>query len=284
MTYIHLIGIGGTGLSAIARVLLESGYIVSGSDMTDSPLVKAVRDAGALVFIGHTAKNIAGADMIVRSSAIPDANVEVQQALNTGVPVLKRADFLGQLMKNHQGIAVAGTHGKTTTTAMIAWVLSALEQDPSFIVGGFVNNLGTNARSGNGSAFVIEADEYDHMFLGLEPQIAVITNVEHDHPDIYPTPEDFQRAFQDFVDCIIPDGVLLLCGDDPGALDLLPTALVKGLRTLTYGIRFPDAKYKAQNIRPIPGSGYTFDVIAQLEFGPPPSSYKFPVSTTYSMH
>jgi len=248
MTHIHLIGIGGTGLSAIARVLLESGYIVSGSDMNDSPLVKAVRDAGAQVFIGHAAENIAGADLIVRSSAIPDANIEVQQALNIGVPVLKRADFLGQLMKDHQGIAVAGTHGKTTTTAMIAWMLSDLEQDPSFIVGGIVSNLGTNARSGKGSAFVIEA-----------------TNVEHDHPDIYPTSEDFQGAFQDFVDCIDPDGVLLLCGDDPGALGLLPTAQVKGLRTLTYGISNPDAEYTAKNLQPIPGSGYTFDVIPQHE-------------------
>jgi len=126
MTHVHLIGIGGTGLSAIARVLLESGYIVSGSDMNDSPLAKTVADAGAQVFIGHAAENILGADLIVRSSAIPDVNVEVQQALNIGVPVLKRADFLGQLMKDHQGIAVAGTHGKTTTTAMIAWMLSDL--------------------------------------------------------------------------------------------------------------------------------------------------------------
>ena len=265
MTHIHLIGIGGTGLSAIARLLLESGYIVSGSDMNDSPLVKAVGDAGAQIFIGQAVENIAGADLIVRSSAIPDANVEVQQALNIGVPVLKRTDFLGQLMKDHLGIAVAGTHGKTTTTAMIAWMLSDLEQDPSFIVGGVVSNLGTNARSGKGSAFVIEADEYDHMFLGLKPQIAVITNVEHDHPDIYPTSEDFRGAFQDFVDCINPDGMLLLCGDDPGALGLLPTAQDKGLRTLTYGISNPDAEYKAKNLQPIPGSGYTFDVIPQHE-------------------
>ena len=133
--HIHLIGIGGTGLSAIARVLLESGYTISGSDMNESPLAQDVRAAGAQVFIGHDAENITGADLIVRSSAIPDTNVEVQAAIKNKVPVLKRADFLGQLMAGYQGIAVAGTHGKTTTTAMIAWMLFALGQDPSYIVG-----------------------------------------------------------------------------------------------------------------------------------------------------
>ena len=259
--HIHLVGIGGTGLSAIARVLLESGFTVSGSDMQDSPLAQAVREAGAQVFIGHTAGNIAGADQIVRSSAIPDENVEVQQAYNTGVPVLKRADFLGQLMEGRQGIAVAGTHGKTTTSAMIAWMLYALGQDPSFIVGGVINNLETNARSGHGSSFVIEADEYDHMFLGLQPHIAVITNVEHDHPDIYPSPADFYEAFQDFLGCINPDGLLLLCGDDTGAMDLMTTAKVKGIKTLTYGIRNPDVNYRAKNLKPVPGSGYTFNIL-----------------------
>ncbi len=170
MTHIHLIGIGGTGLSAIARVLLESGYTVSGSDMLDSPLAQNVREAGAEVFVGHAAENITGADLVVRSSAIPDENIEVQQALQNGVPVLKRADFLDQLMAGRQGIAVAGTHGKTTSSAMIAWMLTALGQDPSFIIGGVVRNLRTNAHAGEGSFFVIEADEYDRMFLGLNPR------------------------------------------------------------------------------------------------------------------
>ena len=259
MEHIHLIGIGGTGLSAIARVLLESGYIVSGSDMQESPLGRAVQAAGARVFSGHAAENITGADLVVRSSAIPDSNVEVQAARQKGIPVLKRADFLGQLMAGRLGIAVAGTHGKTTTTAMIAWLLSALGQNPSFIVGGVVSNLRTNARAGQGSAFVIEADEYDRMFLGLRPQMAMITNVEHDHPDIYPTPEDFQAAFRDFVGCLTPEGLLLLCGDDPGALELLLTARERGLRSLIYGIRSPQADYRAQNLHLIPGRGYTFE-------------------------
>jgi UDP-N-acetylmuramate--alanine ligase len=260
MTHIHLIGIGGTGLSAIALVLLESGYTVSGSDMHDSPFAQTVKDAGAQVFIGHKAENIADADLVVRSSAIPDTNVEVQQAFHVGIPVLKRADFLGRLMEDRMGIAVAGTHGKTTTTAMIAWIFSALQQDPSFIVGSVIRNLGTNARSGQGTPFVIEADEYDRMFLGLKPQIAVITNMEHDHPDIYPTPEDFSEAFRDFVGCINQDGFLLICADDLGALELLPVASARGLRTNTYGIRNMNADYRAKNLKPVPGYGYSFDV------------------------
>ena len=260
MEHIHLIGIGGTGLSAIARVLLERGYTVSGSDMQDSPLAQAVREAGAQVYIGHAAENVTGADLVVRSSAIPESNPEVQAALRQGIPVLKRAAFLGKLMENALGIAVAGTHGKTTTTAMLAWTLTALGQEPSFIVGGVVNNLGTNARAGRGEIFVIEADEYDRTFLGLQPRMAVITNVEHDHPDIYPAPEDFRAAFRDFIGRLTPDGTLLLCADDPGALDLLPAARERGLRTLTYAIQ-PSADYTAENLRPVPGAGYEFDLV-----------------------
>jgi UDP-N-acetylmuramate--alanine ligase len=281
MTHVHLIGIGGTGLSAIARVLIENGYIVSGSDMLASPLANDLRSAGAQVFIGHAAENIAGADLIVRSSAIPDENVEVQAGLQHGVPVLKRADFLGDLMEGRLGIAIAGTHGKTTTTAMAAWMLSALGQDPSFIVGSIVKNLETNARSGRGAAFVIEADEYDRMFLGLKPQIAVITNVEHDHPDIYPTPEDFSNAFLDFVGCVNPGGVLLLCGDDPGARNLLPAAQAKELRTLTYGISSPNLDCQAENLVPIPGSGYAFD--ASISRVPSGASVRLQVPGRYNV-
>ena len=146
--HVHLIGIGGSGLSAIARLLLESGYQVSGSDRRVSPTLEHLRRAGAQVYLGHSRDQIAGADLVVRSSAVPDDNVEVQAAYERGIPVLKRADFLGQLMADRLGIAVAGTHGKTTTTAMIAWTLVRLGQDPSFIVGGVLNDLGTNARAG----------------------------------------------------------------------------------------------------------------------------------------
>ena len=199
MQHIHFIGIGGTGLSAIAKVLLEQGYQVSGSDLMSSPLFEAVEQAGGSVFVGHRAENILGADLVIRSSAVPDDNQEVQAAFQTGIPVLKRSEFLGRLMEGKFVVAIAGSHGKTTTTSMIAWILSALHRDPSFIVGGVVENLGTNARAGRGEEFVIEADEYDRMFLGLKPDLAVVTNVEHDHPDVFPTAESFHQAFEDFV-------------------------------------------------------------------------------------
>ena len=171
--------------------------------------------------IGHRAENIAGADVVVRSSAIPESNPEVQAALATGIPVLKRDGFLGNLLQGYRVIAVAGTHGKTTTTAMIAWVLTRLGIDPSYIIGSNAINLGGNAHAGKSDLFVIEADEYDRMFLGLSPTIAVVTNLEHDHPDCYPTPEDFYQAFEAFAKRLVPGGMLLACMDDPGAGRLL---------------------------------------------------------------
>ena len=259
MDHVHFIGIGGTGLSAIARVLLEIGHTVSGSDRQNSPLAQAVEAAGGRVYLGHRAENIENADVIVRSSAIPDENVEVQAAISHGIPVLKRADFLGRLMTNHLGIAVSGTHGKTTTTAMVAWVLTHLDQDPSYILGGTISGWGSNAHAGSGNVFVIEADEYDRMFLGLTPQIAVVTNVEHDHPDCFPTLEDFFQAFRDFIGCLPSDGVLLACGDDPGALQMVPVAQVNSNQVFTYGIRNPSCDYSTRNISQGDSGGFEFD-------------------------
>jgi UDP-N-acetylmuramate--alanine ligase len=237
MTHVHLIGIGGTGLSAIARILVETGYTVSGSDRADSPFVRSLRTAGVAISLEHRAENIAGADVVVRSSAIPDDNPEVVAARSAGLPVLKRADFLGKLMEGKTGIAVAGTHGKTTTTAMIVWILTALKQRPSFIVGGILNNLGTNARAGKGASFVIEADEYDRMFLGLKPVIEVVTNVEYDHPDCYPTPADFQAAFAEFVKLLPGGGTLVACAEDEGARALIAQVEALGKAAVTYGLR-----------------------------------------------
>ena len=155
MTHVHFIGIGGSGLSAIARLLKESGYEVSGSDRLYSPFAEDLQKQGITIHLGHQPQYIRGADWVVRSSAVTDENPEVKAALQAGIPVYKRADFLGQLMAGKNGIAVAGTHGKTTTTAMIAWMLHALNRDPSFIVGGMVNNLMVNARAGKGETFVI---------------------------------------------------------------------------------------------------------------------------------
>ncbi len=235
MTRVHFIGIGGSGLSAIARLLLESGYTVTGSDQTLSPLAADLQRLGAVVHIGHNAAHVTGADWVVRSSAIPDTNPEVTAAHAAGIPVYKRADFLGRLMQDKIGVAVAGTHGKTTTTAMLAWALTSLGADPSFIVGGVVNNLGVNARFGHGAPFVIEADEYDRMFLGLNPRIAVVTNVEHDHPDCYPTPDDFFDAFYEFVARLPHDGALIACGDDPGAARVAEHARSLGKKVVLYG-------------------------------------------------
>ncbi|MDP1546650.1 MAG: UDP-N-acetylmuramate--L-alanine ligase [Anaerolineales bacterium] len=237
MTHIHFIGIGGSGLSAIARLLKESGCEVTGSDRALSSFAADLQTMGVQIFIGHHPRNIAGADWVIRSSAIGEDNPEVQAAKRAGIPVYKRADFLGQLMSEKTGIAVAGTHGKTTTTAMIAWMLYSMQRDPSFIVGGTLNNLKVNAHAGKGDTFVIEADEYDRMFLGLKPRIAIVTNLEHDHPDCYPTFEDMYSAFQDFVDLLPADGTLIVCAEDEGAATLLTHARRKGLNIISYNIQ-----------------------------------------------
>jgi UDP-N-acetylmuramate--alanine ligase len=226
MERVHFIGIGGSGLSAIARLLAESGWPVSGSDRAESPFGAELVKLGVQVWIGHAAEHIRQADVVVRSSAIPDGNPEVQAALAAGIPVLKRAQFLGRLMTGKLGVAVAGTHGKTTTTAMIAWMLTRLDQDPSYIIGGISSNLGGNAHAGQGEAFVIEADEYDRMFLGLSPQWILLTTLEHDHPDCYPTLDDYRQAFRDFVRRLQPGGGLLAssdCAETAALLHRVPT-------------------------------------------------------------
>ncbi len=237
MTHVHFIGIGGTGLSAIARVLLEMGYTVSGSDRVLSPFAEQLQADGVPVYIGHHPKHVNGADWVIRSSAVPDDNPEVRAAQALGIPVYKRADFLGRLMEGRIGIAVAGTHGKTTTTGMIAWTLFALGRDPSFILGSTLVNLNTNARAGRGSSFVIEADEYDRMFLGLKPFYAVVTNIEPDHPDCYPTFEDMFAAFQAFISLIPLDGALIACLDDPAAHALALQAYRDGWNVVGYGLQ-----------------------------------------------
>lgn len=237
MTHVHFVGIGGSGLSAIARLLKESGYTVSGSDRAVSPFTTSLQEAGVITYIGHHPNNIEGADWVVRSSAIPDDNPEVVAARNSNIPVYKRADFLGKWMEDKTGIAVAGTHGKTTTTAMIAYVLSELGRDPSFIVGGVLNNYGINARAGKGTPFVIEADEYDRMFLGLKPRIEVITNLEHDHPDCYPTFEDMVAAFESFVSLLPNDGTLIACIEDQGSSSLMNRARRLGRHVIAYTLK-----------------------------------------------
>jgi UDP-N-acetylmuramate--alanine ligase len=273
MTNVHFIGIGGSGLSAIARLLLEQGYRVSGSDRALSPLAAELKTAGAIVSVGHAAGNVTGADWVVRSSAIPDDNPEVLAALAAGIPVYKRADFLGRMMEGKDGVAVAGTHGKTTTTAMIAWTLCQLGAEPSFIVGGVLQNFGINARAGKGRAFVIEADEYDRMFLGLKPRFEVVTNIEHDHPDIYPTVAEFRAAFLDFARLVPEDGALVISGEDMGAIELAKQARQMGKRVVGYRIA-ENQNTKgtewilAQNVMTNSLGGFTFNAVARLRSGP----------------
>lgn len=280
---VHFIGIGGTGLSAIAKVLLERGYCVSGSDQKYSPLAKAVDEAGARVTVGHQAENVQGANLVVRSSAVPDDNVEVQAAVKAGIPVLKRADFLGHLMEEQLGVAIAGTHGKTTTTSMVAWLLTALGEDPTFIVGGVVQNLKTNAKAGEGPAFVIEADEYDYMFLGLQPQIAVVANVEHDHPDIFPTPQAVHQAFLKFVERLTPNGVLIFCADDPGAAQVARN-VNEGQKALSYGISASHLDYRADHLRINQHGGFTFDLYKTNNKEPEASEIALSIPGRHNVH
>jgi UDP-N-acetylmuramate--alanine ligase len=256
MAHYHLIGIGGTGLSAIARVLFEKGNTVSGSDTLLSPLAQELIDLGISVVIGHHKRNISGADIIIRSSAIPDSNSEVKAALAAGIPVLKRRDFLVQLTAGSKVIAIAGTHGKTTTTAMIAWCLSALGNDPSYVIGGSAKNLGGNAHAGKGKYFVIEADEYDRMFLGLTPDILVITNIEHDHPDCFPTAEEYLNSFIELTRKIKSDGTLIVCADHSGITQLL-AKMDRKQKTITYGTS-SKCDYKIDSLHHTPGCGVDF--------------------------
>jgi UDP-N-acetylmuramate--alanine ligase len=258
--HVHLVGIGGAGLSAIARVLLGLGYTVSGSDQTGTELTEALVTEGAAVTIGHAANNIDGADLLLVSSAIPAENPEVAAARGAGVPVLKRADLAGELMAGRTGVAVAGTHGKTTTTAMVVSVLLAAGLDPSFIVGGVLAELGTNAAAGRGDIFVVEADEYDHMFLGLRPQTAVLTVVEHDHPDCYPTAEAVMDAFRAFVNLLPADGTLVACCDDPGARTLGKERERSGGSVCWYGFA-SEAHWRASHIQANQAGGNDFVVL-----------------------
>lgn len=278
MRHVHLIGIGGAGISAIARVLLEMGYTVSGSDRAESPFLRLLAEAGATVFLGHRAENVRGADFVVRSSAIPDDNPEVVAARALGLPVLKRAEFLGHLMEGKLGIAVAGTHGKTTTTAMIAWTLMRLGEDPTFIVGGTIQGLEVNAHAGQGRFFVIEADEYDRTFLGLKPTLAVVTNIEHDHPDCYPTPQDFYAAFVEFARLLPAGGALVACWDDAGARRLILERRNSGERVLAYSLEAgagearPDAWADALMLNSYGG----FDFVAYIGEASVPISLRVP--------
>lgn len=264
--HIHIVGIGGFGMSAIARVLLQQGYTVSGSDLRANDLTRELAAGGVTVYEGHAAENVRGADVVAISSAVPDTNPEVVAARAQGIPVLRRRDLLGALMADRVGIAVAGTHGKTTTTALLVHTLIEAGHDPTYIVGGVMQNTGTNAGVGSGPEFVIEADEYDRMFLGLRPKIAVVTNVEHDHPDCYPTWGEMATAFEAFTHLLPDDGLLVVCADDEPAFALGQERWRAGGPVTSYGTGSASGDWTATEIEP-DADGMRFNVRRGGPFG-----------------
>ncbi|MFN2613684.1 MAG: UDP-N-acetylmuramate--L-alanine ligase [Actinomycetota bacterium] len=230
---LHLIGIGGAGMSAIARVLLARGVAVSGSDMKDTPGLAALRALGARVFVGHDEASVDGAAAVVVSSAIRETNPELVAARALGLPVMHRAQILSMLMRERRGVAVTGTHGKTTTTSMISLVFERAGLDPSFLIGGDLNERGTNAHSGTGEWLIAEADESDGSFLWLGPEIAVITNIEAEHLDHYRDEAEVRDTFLAFTENVLPDGTVVMCADDPGVQAVLPQVR-RGV--VTYGL------------------------------------------------
>lgn len=257
--HVHFVGIGGIGMSGIARVLLEEGYRVSGSDLRVSPLTEALVGLGGTVYEGHAAKNIAGADLVVVSSAVPPHNPEVLAAQETGIPVVSRAQILGPLMEGRYGVAVAGTHGKTTTSAMIALILERAGLDPTIIVGGVIPELGFNAKAGKGKYLVLEADEYQRTFLGLSPSVALVTNIEMDHPDYFRGLEDIYQAYLEFVKLVPQEGEIFLCADDPMGQRLEKEPHLAEITT--YGLG-PRARWRAADLAANAAGGSDFRVLA----------------------
>jgi len=244
---IHFVGIGGIGMSGIAEVLLNLGYKVSGSDLKTSAVTERLAGLGAIIFEGHRAENVAAAEVVVASSAISADNPELVEARAFHVPVIQRAEMLAELMRLKYGIAIAGMHGKTTTTSMVAAVLAAGGLDPTVVVGGRVDAMGSNARLGNSQYLVAEADESDRSFLKLSPILAVITNIDREHMDCYRNMRDVKRAFIDFTDRVPFYGTVVACNDDRLLRGIIPQIR---RRTVTYGVR----RGSDFRIKPLEGS------------------------------
>ncbi len=229
---VHFVGIGGAGMSAIAVVLLARGVSVSGSDLKESRNTRRLQELGARIFIGHRPENVEHVDLLVVSSAIPDRNRELHRAREMGLEVLPRAAMLNMIMEQGKGIAIAGTHGKTTTTSMVTMIMREAGLDPTYVIGGELNDIGSNAHAGEGEYVIAEADESDGSFLLLRPWAEVITNVEEDHLDFFKDGEEVLKYFRRFVSLVPPEGIVVLCGDDPGARSL---AGYSGAREITFG-------------------------------------------------
>ncbi len=232
--HLHFVGIGGIGMSGIAEVLLNLGYQISGSDLKLSPITDRLALLGAIIYEGHAASNVAGAKAVVVTSAASASNPEILEARRLGLPVIPRGDLLAELMRLKYGIAVAGSHGKTTTTSMVATVLSVAAKDPTVVVGGKAAAMGgSNARVGKSDYLVVESDESDGSFLKLSPIIAVVTNIDREHLDHYPSIIEIRAAFLEFIQKVPFYGVAVLCTDDDNVRQLLPEV---NRRNVTYGL------------------------------------------------
>ena len=285
---VHFVGIGGAGLSGIARIMLARGIPVSGSDATDSPVLEALRALGARVALGHDAANVHDVDTLVVSVAVRDDNPEVAEARRQGLAVLPRSAAVASVMVGRRAIAVAGTHGKTTTTSLLTFALQAAGADPSYAVGGDLAQTGTNAAEGRGDLFVVEADESDGAFLVYRPHAAVVTNVEADHLDQWGSEEAYRAGFTEFVGNVDAEGFLVCCADDPGAAALMDVARARGLAAYAVGesatadVRCADLAFAGETssftvidagvergrvtLR-IPGRHYVLDALAALTVG-----------------
>ncbi len=253
---VHFIGIGGIGMSGIAEILLTMGYPVSGSDLRPSPTTERLERLGATVYIGHAAENAAASDVVVTSSAVARDNPEVLEARARKIPIIMRAEMLAELMRLKYGIAVAGMHGKTTTTSMVAAVLAGGELDPTVVVGGRVDAMGSNARLGKSQYLVAEADESDRSFLRLSPIMAVVTNLDREHMEAYRDMRDVEDAFVEFMDEIPFYGAVTACIDNPALKAILPRVTP---RVYTYG-ESPEADFRLRILRAESGSHATFEV------------------------
>ena len=253
--HIHFVGVGGAGMSGIAEILHNLGYDVSGSDQSDSPTSRRLASLGIHVYVGHDAAHIAGAQAVVTSTAVKGDNPEVIAARMQRVPVVPRAVMLAELMRLKKGIAIAGTHGKTTTTSLVTSVLAEAGVDPTFVIGGRLNSAGANSRLGSGEYIVVEADESDASFLNLMPILAVVTNIDADHMDTYG--HDFARlkaAFVEFLHRMPFYGAAVVCGDDPGVRSIIPMV---SRPVITYGMN-DDVQVRAVNVRALAGGQMQF--------------------------
>ena len=257
VNHLHFVGIGGAGMSGIAEVMLNLGYVVSGSDLSKSAVTERLQSLGARVFCGHDKKHIRGADAVVISSAVHEDNPEVVAARELGIPVVPRAVMLAELMRLRRGIAIAGAHGKTTTTSLTASLLAAGDLDPPFVIGGRLNSAGANARLGTGEFLVAEADESDASFLNLTPVISAVTNIDEDHMDTYGHSfENLKSAFVDFLERLPFYGVAVLCADDEHVLEIRPRVTKP---VILYGLS-ADAQVRAIDVRAV-GTQMAFTIL-----------------------